>query len=149
MDRALVTTSYDVVRTALAATEADVEEHRAEGWAAIDVAGDNGEWMLVAQVDDASSAVVVYAIARTLVPASRRADVAMLLTRVNHGLRLGNFELDLDDGELRFKASVPLPGSPLAPDVADALLMIASSAIDHHLPAIEAVIDGLDPSLRD
>lgn len=40
------------------------------------------------------------------VPAERRAVVNEFITRANYGLTNGNFEMDLNDGELRYKTTV-------------------------------------------
>lgn len=39
------------------------------------------------------------------IPESKRQTVAEYLTRANYGLNIGNFELDMDDGEVRYKVS--------------------------------------------
>ena len=68
-----------------------------------------GEWVVVAQWSDAQLAV--YCVCSLNVPPARRAAVMELVTRANYGLRLGCFELDLDDGEVRFRASLDFEGT--------------------------------------
>lgn len=43
-------------------------------------------------------------------------EVMRYLTRANYGLLDGNFELDLNDGEIRYKAYVPCAGLNMLPD---------------------------------
>ena len=38
-------------------------------------------------------------------PENKRLAVAEYLTRANYGLNIGNFEMDMDDGEIRYKVS--------------------------------------------
>jgi hypothetical protein len=86
-----------------------------------------------------------YAYAPFPVPPSRRAVVAAFLHRANYGLLLGNFELDMDDGEVRFKASVDLEG--LTPEGASLHNLLATGLLtmDRYLVGLAAVVfDGLD-----
>jgi len=44
------------------------------------------------------------------IPAERRNEVSSLITMINYRLRVGNFKMDYDDGEIAFKASMFLDG---------------------------------------
>jgi hypothetical protein len=46
-------------------------------------------------------------------PTERRDEVARFVTRANWGLTAGNFELDYDDGQLRFRSSFAFTGMEL------------------------------------
>lgn len=48
-------------------------------------------------------------------PSSLRTFVAEYITRANYGLLAGNFEMDYEDGEVRFKSSVAYRGENLTP----------------------------------
>ena len=41
-------------------------------------------------------------------PVYRRPALCETIARANYGLYLGNFEMDMGDGELRFKSSLPV-----------------------------------------
>jgi len=47
-----------------------------------------------------------YAISPVSADADTMAQVANYLTRANYGLKIGNFELDYRDGEIRYKATL-------------------------------------------
>ncbi len=47
----------------------------------------------------------VYTVFPVKAPEEKRGAVAAFLTRANYGLILGSFELDFDDGEIRFKVT--------------------------------------------
>lgn len=49
---------------------------------------------------------VLYFILDVMVPENQRKEVAEYLTRANYGLIGGNFELDMRDGEVRYKYTV-------------------------------------------
>ena len=46
-------------------------------------------------------------------PEEMRVPMAEFLTRANYGLRIGNFEMDFEDGEVRYKSSVDFEGIEL------------------------------------
>jgi len=50
--------------------------------------------------------LMFYARAPTNAVEDKRQAVAEFMTRANYGMVIGNFELDLKDGEMRYKASV-------------------------------------------
>ena len=57
--------------------------------------------------------VVVYAVVNMKVDENDEkamSDTCEYITRANYGLVIGNFELDHRDGEVRYKASMPLVG---------------------------------------
>lgn len=49
--------------------------------------------------------VMIFTVCPTKVPSLKRGRISELLTRANHGLTVGNFEMDYQDGEVRYKGS--------------------------------------------
>jgi len=76
--------------------------------------------------------------------------VAELLTRANYGMLIGNFELDLDDGEIRYKTSIDMEGLvPLSAEDRSVSKLLWKSLVyanvltsDQYLPAIKSVVEG-------
>lgn len=65
------------------------------------------------------------------------------ITRANYGLKLGKFEMDLDDGELRYQAALPLAENDFpADEVLDHILYVGGAMVDRYLPAFLAIIYG-------
>ncbi len=62
--------------------------------------GENGRWPCYAQAHADQDRYVFYSVIPVTAPEGRRIAVAELLTRANYGMLIGNFELDLDDGEI-------------------------------------------------
>lgn len=121
-----------------------VEEHEDEGWVSTTAFGTNGSWLVVGQAYAAPPAAAVYGVLPARVPVERRPAVAELLTRINYGLILGNFELDLDDGEVRFKASIA--GEAPARQQLIPLVATVHAQVDRWLPALAAVANGAPPA---
>ncbi|HEX4109353.1 MAG TPA: YbjN domain-containing protein [Solirubrobacteraceae bacterium] len=136
---------YEALREHFARTGMEVEEHAADGWVATDGFGANGAWLLVGQAYDDRGAVAVYSVLGAHVPEERRDAMDELLTRLNHGIVLGSFEMDYEDGEVRFKCSAPAPDAP-TPESLGPLTAVALSVTDHYLPALQAVLDDGDPA---
>jgi hypothetical protein len=72
--------------------------------------------------------------------------MAEFLHRVNYGLGMGNFELDYDDGEIRLKTSNDFHGLRPTHEVLHRLIYYNAYALDQHLPAIQAVLQGTAPT---
>lgn len=104
----------------------------------------NGEWIVIAQWTDSDAQLAVYCVCALAIPPARRAALMELVTRANYGLRLGCFELDLDDGELRFRASVDFEGTTPSPAIARSLLYTAVATMGRYAPALVDVVDGAD-----
>jgi hypothetical protein len=108
----------------------------------VEVSGDNGSWACYILARDGDGRCTIYSQAPWQTPSHQRAAMAELLARVNFGLPLGNFELDMEDGEVRFKTSINLGGERLSVALFEALLDPNIATMDSYLPALEAVRDG-------
>jgi hypothetical protein len=73
-------------------------------------------------------------------PEDRRAAVAEFLTRANHGMRVGNFEMDYRDGEIRYKTSIDVEGGELSPKMIENLLNANLSTMDRYFTGLMSVI---------
>lgn len=78
-------------------------------------AGQNTQMVCYAQVLVDLDVLLFYALAPFKVPEDARMAVAEFITRANYGMRIGNFELDLRDGEVRYKSSLDFEGATLTP----------------------------------
>ncbi|MFD3165270.1 YbjN domain-containing protein [Herpetosiphon sp. NSE202] len=68
--------------------------------------GANVDIRCLAQIKLEQEQLLIYAYAPMKVPEDKRSLVAEYLVRANYGLHIGNFELDFNDGEVRFKSSL-------------------------------------------
>lgn len=104
--------------------------------------GDHGEFIVAVAVREAQQQLVCYAYSPREAPEGQRPAMMELLTRANHGMIIGNFELDLADGEVRFKVSVDVEGVADPLPLVEPHLSVCIMTLDQYLPAIDAVIDG-------
>jgi hypothetical protein len=92
--------------------------------------------------DETTRVLGFYALSDLSAPPSRVAEVMELITRMNYGLSVGNFELGCEDGEVRFKASIPTDGTPLTYSMLRTLLYTCGDMMETFAPALAAVITG-------
>ncbi len=128
------------VATYFAQEDLDFDYEEGDHFIQTEFEGKNGDFELYAFAREEQRQVVVYSVCEKLTPPEKRAAIAELLARANYGLILGNFELDFDDGEIRFRTSRTI--GPQMLDGKDMRELIATnvSAMDLYLPAIEAVL---------
>lgn len=86
--------------------------------------------------------IVVYCVIPTIVPREQRAAVAEFVARVNHGLRLGNFELDMARGDVRFKTSVDVMEMTPTPAMVHRMVSTAMGTSDLYVGALQRVLFG-------
>ncbi len=76
-------------------------------------AGRNGNYDCWFQARDAEQQMMFYCRTTINAPEEKRAALSEFMTRANYGMVIGNFELDLNDGEIRYKVSVDVEGIEL------------------------------------
>ena len=80
-----------------------------------------------------------------LVPIPRIAALSDYLSRANYGLPLGNFEIDMNDGEVNFKNSLDITDGQLTPKMMQTLIVFSLECVNRYLPGIREVIADTDP----
>lgn len=104
-------------------------------------AGRHGEWRVQFSATD-DGLVSISSVLGQRVPAERRMEMTLLLTLANYGLRMGAFQFDFSDGEVRFHTSADVEDSTLSRAMIRNLLYTNLATTDHHYRAIMAVSYG-------
>jgi hypothetical protein len=107
-----------------------------------DLSGPLGTWKFYAQVVDEQDLILLYSVCPLRVPPARRLEVSQFLTGANYGLAAGNFELDFEDGEIRYKTALHIRGGGLDSTLVKNLVRSNGMAMETYLPGIGAVITG-------
>lgn len=103
----------------------------------------NGEVDIYIHAHDDRKRLLVYVRPKGLeVPREQMRPIAEYLTRANYGLPLGNFELDMMDGEINFKTSVELAGCELSPAMVRPLVLTGVETLNYYLPGLQQVLAG-------
>ncbi len=105
-------------------------------------AGEHGDIRCHAQIRIDLEQFLCYAIAPLKVPETARPAVAEYITRANFGLRIGNFEMDYKDGEVRYKSSLDFEDEELTPSLIKHAIYPAVHTMDFYLPGLLAVMYG-------
>lgn len=102
--------------------------------------GDNGRWNCVAIAGPKDEHLLFLSLLPCKAIPTRRAACAELLTRINFGLTHGCFEMDFEDGEIRFRTSVPLASAEVSPELVEHLVFSNLCTVDRFFGAIMKVI---------
>lgn len=73
-------------------------------------------------------------------PEEKRGDIAEAVTRANYGLTIGGFEMDMRDGELNYKVSVPIDEAMLSHSQLRHCMVASLSTINRYMPAYFQII---------
>ena len=92
--------------------------------------------------------LIVLAVLREKVTESRRAEVMEYLTRVNFAaLNIGNFQMDLSDGEVHFRVAIDVEHGVINPEIVRQLTVsYAIPVTDKFGPGIKEIEDGKAPA---
>ena len=117
----------------------DVAEHDG-GMLLTRVRGEHVAFHAVVIPDDERERITAYALAPVNVPPAHRLKIMDFSTRANAGVAVGNFEMDVRTGELRFKVGLDL--HDVAPDTALIRNVVyrAVFALDGTWPGIHAML---------
>lgn len=107
---------------------------------------DNATYLCFARVREEQEQVIVYTIYPLRAPVDRRAEVAEFVARVNYGLALGNMEMDVDSGELRFKTSADVRATLFSLPLLRSLMQTCLATADRYYPGYTALLySGMTP----
>jgi len=104
--------------------------------------GKTGQWTCFAQAREEQEQMVFYSVCPMNVPEERRTEVARYLSYANYGLIIGNFEIDLRDGEVRYKTSIDVEGGELEQHLIKPIVYTNVLMMDKYLPGLSAVTHG-------
>ena len=107
--------------------------------------GTNDSWTCVALVFEDRRQFLFYSVLEGAIEESRRDEVAHFLNRANHQMVMGNFELNMDMGEVRFKTSIDVEGGDLVDPMIHNIVYINVMTMDRYISGINAVNHGANP----
>lgn len=101
--------------------------------------GENGTWNCYAQVNEEQ--LIFYSIYPRIAEGRQRSSVAEFITRANSGIVSGNFEMDYEDGTIRYKTGIDIDGEELTLDIIMRLVYTNVVMMDKYLPGLIAVME--------
>lgn len=120
---------------------------RADGWYGywVNYSGSNAEVRCFAQIRVETEILLIYAMSPVTIPEDKRTLIAEFIARANYGLNIGNFELNVDDGRLRFKASLDFEDADLTPSLIRNAIYPAVRTMNSYLPGVLKILYGNIP----
>jgi hypothetical protein len=111
------------------------------------VQGKHARYRLVLGVRGEGPCFLVFGLYDFVVPSTRLASCADLVNRINFVSLVGCFEMDPDDGELRYRVTIPMEDAELSDGQIERSILVSASMADRWYPAFLALIHGgLSPS---
>lgn len=104
--------------------------------------GKNGEWLCLAEVKEELELFIFYSVSSTKAPEGCRESLTSLLMGINSDLAIGGFELDFQDGDIRFRSSISAKGTSLDETLIKNLVYANVLTMDKYLPKINRLIEG-------
>jgi hypothetical protein len=104
--------------------------------------GKNGKYDCYAQTREKQQQFIFYSICPIKIPKSKRRAVGEFLSRANYGMIIGNFEINFNDGEIRYKTSNNVKKYSLEADTIRQLVYTNVKIIDEYFPGVIAVAKG-------
>ncbi|MEA5419673.1 YbjN domain-containing protein [Spirulina sp. CCNP1310] len=106
----------------------------------LDVNGQAATWSTMVKCIDEHQQIIVYSICPNKARVDKLIAIQEFLTRANFGLKFGNFEMDLSDGEVRFKTSIQFAGMVEPEAMIEECLSLNIVTFDRYLPGILQVM---------
>ncbi len=104
--------------------------------------GESARWACMGRVREGHSQFVFYSICPVLVIEDKRALIGEFINRANFGMLVGNFEMDYDDGEIRYKTSLDTDGAECTKALVKQIVVANVLMMDRYLPGIMSVAFG-------
>lgn len=102
--------------------------------------GRNGRWNCHLHVLEESDQIVFYSLFPAHADDTKRLSAMEFVCRVNSGLILGNFELDLFDGDIRFKTSIDVEGNGLSDALLKPIVFVNLTTMDRYFNSLMALL---------
>ncbi|BAZ31244.1 hypothetical protein NIES4074_37160 [Cylindrospermum sp. NIES-4074] len=114
-----------------------------QGEAALQMAfsGKNGMCNCYAKAKEIEKQFVFYSICPIIAPESKLQAMAEFIARANYDMVIGNFELDFNSGEIRYKTSINVEDDKLSFTCIKYLVYTNVTMMDKYLPGIISVIN--------
>ncbi|MFN9516699.1 MAG: YbjN domain-containing protein [Pseudanabaena sp.] len=116
-------------------------QHETEPILQMGYQGENCDWTCVVRIRESPSQFIFYSVCPINIPTKKRLAISEFLTRANFGLIVGNFEMDFQDGEVRYKTyAINGENNPLNSELIGQLIFVNVMTMDKYLPALMSVL---------
>lgn len=102
--------------------------------------GKNGKWTCFAQAREDQQQLIFYSVCPNAAPEDKRIPAMEFITQANYELVIGNFEMDLRDGEIRYKTSIDVEGDELTSALIRQIVYYNVMTMNKYLPGLMSVL---------
>lgn len=107
------------------------------------ISGKNGNFQCIADlIEEDDKKFIFFSVCGANTPLDKRPLMLNLLNILNYKLFFGNFEMDVEDGEIRYRTSISLNNFELNPNFIEELIMTNIITMDKNLPSIVGLMFG-------
>lgn len=104
--------------------------------------GFNSTLNCVIDADEEDSMLLFISFNGTICPEDKRLQLAELLTRINYNLRYGNFEMGIDNGQIKFRTSLYTEDIELTDKIIDNIIIKNIYTHDFSFPFLSRFLFG-------
>ena len=104
------------------------------------IQGVNAEYYCFIIVDEEQESLLCNTHIREKIPFAKRLEVCNFMNRANYELANGNFEMDMDDGEIRFRTFLDLANSEPSKEQILNLVWNGAQGFDTYYPGIMKIV---------
>lgn len=126
----------------------ETDEVNGLGYLMTKYSGENCRMDVVFDADPEREQVMVFVYLPAITAESKRCEMAELVCRINRCMTIGSLELDMDNGEMRFKVTMDVEGGELTPTMIRNMRDSALATSDRYYPVLMALLYG-DKSPKD
>jgi hypothetical protein len=104
--------------------------------------GEHGTWVCFARIDEQNRCLIFHSTMGMHIPLQYRAAVLEYLNRVNYSLMVGNFEMNFDTGDVRFRTSLEAPEGNIVLSMVRAMAYANVRTMDRYFTGVLSVVHG-------
>ena len=105
-------------------------------------AGNSGNWNVFVQCHPEQPIMLIYSLFPNKCPPEQQHEIMILLTRLNDGLLIGNFEYVFAHSEIRFKTSLNATHMEMKLEICDSPFYYNLLSMDRYFNIIGQCIEG-------
>ena len=133
---------YDALKRFFDEDEWQYSEIEGRPALSLSFAGKNGTWTCYARAEEEKQMFLFYSYCPVKASENKRPLLGDFITRANYGLFIGNFEMDYNDGEIRYKTSIDVEGTEINSALIKRVVYDNLAVMDKYLPGVMSVIYG-------
>ena len=138
-------TPYETLKAHFESAEWNFEAHDDAQVLSTGFPGTNAQFEAMIAIDEGDDLIQCISFLPSNIPEASHAHVAEFVCRANYGLKVGKFEFDLSDGQIRFQTYAPFIQGDLHDDIIRRVCGLNFAMIDRYYPGFMKVIFASTP----